>query len=76
MFMTTAGCPASNDVIDSREVLKRLTADGWTVIRIKGSHHQLRHQSKPGIVTVKHPAKEYPMGTLKSMERQSGVRLR
>jgi hypothetical protein len=32
-------------------------------------------QTRPGIVTVKHPAKDFPVGTLKSMERQSGVKL-
>jgi predicted RNA binding protein YcfA (HicA-like mRNA interferase family) len=63
-------------MLDSREVLKRLKADGWRVVRVKGSHHQLQHPSKSGTVTVKHPAREYPKGTLKSIERQSGVSLR
>lgn len=61
-------------MIDSKEVLRRLTQDGWSVIRVKGYH--LRHPSKPGIVTVKHPARDFPVGTLKSIERQSGLRLR
>lgn len=63
-------------MVDSKEVLRRLKADGWTVARVKGSHHHLTHPKKPGIVTVKHPARHFPMGTLKSMERQSGVSLR
>ena len=63
-------------MINSKEVLRRLKADGWEVVRVKGSHHQLSHPTKPGIVTVKHPAKDYPIGTLKSIERQSGVSLR
>jgi predicted RNA binding protein YcfA (HicA-like mRNA interferase family) len=62
--------------MNSREVLRRLKADGWTVTRVKGSHHQLIHPTKPGVVTVKHPAKDFPIGTLKSMEKQSGVMLR
>ena len=50
---------------------------GWVeVARIKGSHHQLTHPSKKGIVTVKHPAKDYPIKTLRSIEKQSGVSLR
>ena len=28
-----------------------------------------------GIVTVPHPKKDFPIGTLKSIERQSGVKL-
>jgi predicted RNA binding protein YcfA (HicA-like mRNA interferase family) len=53
-----------------------LKADGWTVARVKGSHHHLTHPMKKGIVTVKHPAKDYPIQTLRSMEKQSGVSLR
>ncbi|MEK7401930.1 MAG: type II toxin-antitoxin system HicA family toxin [Gemmatimonadota bacterium] len=45
-------------------------------MRQKGSHVQLRHPIKAGTVTVKHPARDYPIGTLKSIERQSGLRLR
>lgn len=63
-------------MIDSKEVLRRLKADGWTVARVKGSHHQLTHPRKKGIVTVKHPAKDYPIKTLRSIEKQSGVGLR
>lgn len=60
----------------SREVLRRLQADGWQRVRQKGSHLQLRHPTKKGTVTVKHPTKDYPIATLKSIERQSGVKLR
>ena len=63
-------------MVDSKEVLRRLKADGWTVARVKGSHHHLAHPTKPGVVTVKHPAKDFPIGTLKSMEAQSGLSLR
>jgi len=31
-------------------------------------------QEKKGRVTVPHPKKDIPMGTLKSIERQSGIR--
>lgn len=61
--------------VDSREVLRRLEADGWQKVGQKGSHVQLKHPSKPGRVTLPHPKKDLPTGTLKSIERQSGVRL-
>lgn len=57
----------------SREVIARLKADGWYLVRITGSHHHFKHPTKPGIVTVKHPCKSIPTGTLKSIERQSGL---
>ena len=62
--------------MNSREVIKRLQADGWFLDRVKGSHHQFMHPTKRGRVTVKHPAKDYPIGTLKSIEKQSGLTLR
>lgn len=61
--------------MDSREVIRLLAADGWRLARVKGSHHHFKHPTKSGVVTVKHPAKDYPIGTLKNIERQSGVKL-
>jgi predicted RNA binding protein YcfA (HicA-like mRNA interferase family) len=52
-----------------------LEADGWLLVHVTGSHHHFKHPTKPGKVTVKHPAKDFPIGTLKSMERQSGLKL-
>jgi predicted RNA binding protein YcfA (HicA-like mRNA interferase family) len=48
---------------------------GWIVVRIKGSHQHLKHSNKPGFVTVPHPKKDLPLGTLRSIEKQSGVKL-
>lgn len=62
--------------MDSKEVIKRLKADGWVLMRTAGSHCQFRHPTKPGVVTVKDPCKDIPLGTLKSIEKQSGLRLR
>jgi predicted RNA binding protein YcfA (HicA-like mRNA interferase family) len=60
----------------SREILKRLEAAGWQVVRQVGSHVQLKHPSRSGRVTVAHPRKDVPIGTLRSIEQQSGLRLR
>lgn len=59
--------------ISSREVIKRLEADGWYLVNVVGSHHQFKHPVKKGRVTVKHPDKDIPPKTLKSIERQSGL---
>lgn len=60
----------------SREVIKMLEADGWYLARTNGSHHHFKHPEKKGIVTVKHPDNSIPPGTLKSIERQSGLTFR
>jgi len=59
----------------SRDVIAALAADGWFLDRVKGSHHQFRHATKPGIVTVPHPKKDLKRGLVKSIERQAGIRI-
>ena len=57
----------------SRDVIAKLEADGWFEVRQSGSHKQFRHPNKPGTVTVPHPKKDMPIGTLKSIEKQAGL---
>ena len=65
-----------NRSMDSRELLKRLKADGWFQVAQEGDHVQFKHPTKPGRVTVPHPVKDIPEGTLGSIRRQSGLPLR
>ncbi|MFD9902430.1 type II toxin-antitoxin system HicA family toxin [Mesorhizobium sp. NPDC059025] len=60
----------------SAEIIKALQADGWYEVARKGSHAQFKHDTKPGRVTVPHPKRDIPLGTLRSIERQSGLKLR
>ena len=60
----------------SRSIIKRLEADGWFKVAQVGDHVQFKHATKPGRVTVTHPRKDFPIGTLKSIEKQSGLKLR
>jgi predicted RNA binding protein YcfA (HicA-like mRNA interferase family) len=60
----------------SREVLKVLRAAGFVVVDQKGSHVQLKKRRHPGRVTVPHPKPELPIGTIRSIDRQSGIKLR
>jgi predicted RNA binding protein YcfA (HicA-like mRNA interferase family) len=63
--------------MNARDILRLLKADGWTELRRKGSHLQLKHQTKPGLVTLPmHGQKDIKPGTLASIERQAGLRLR
>lgn len=58
----------------SKEILKMLLDDGWYEVNVVGSHHQFKHHSKSGRVTLKHPDKDIPIVTLKSIEKQSGLK--
>jgi len=62
--------------MDSRTVIKLIEADGWFEVAQKGSHKQFKHPTKIGKATVPHPKKDLPLPTLRSIERQTGVRLR
>ena len=59
-----------------REVIKLIEADGWYLDRQRSSHRQFKHPTKPGKATVPHPKKDIPLNTLKSIERQTGLKLR
>lgn len=58
--------------MNSRQLIHDLEADGWVLARVKGSHHQFKHPTKPGLVTVKHPDGDIPTGTLNSIRKQAG----
>ncbi len=62
--------------MDSREIIRRLERDGWFEVAHVGSHKQFRHAAKPGRVTVPTPRKDVPLGTLRSIEKQAGIKLR
>lgn len=58
--------------LSSRDVIEMLKADGWYPVNTEGSHHQFKHGTKPGRVTVKHPEKDIHIKTLRSIYRQAG----
>jgi predicted RNA binding protein YcfA (HicA-like mRNA interferase family) len=62
--------------MSSREVIRRLLDDGWFEVAQVGSHVQFKHAAKTGRVTVPHPKRDIPVGTLKSIEKQAGIKLR
>lgn len=59
-------------MLDSWDVMTRLKAEGWVEVAQKGSHKQFKHPSKPGRVTLPHPRRDVPLGTLRSIWRQAG----
>jgi len=61
--------------VDSRAVIAKLKAAGWFEAAHEGSHKQFKHSVLPGRVTVPYPRRDIPLGTLKSIEKQSGVKL-
>ena len=57
----------------SREVIDILKNDGWYEVGCDGDHHQFKHPTKKGKVTITHPRKDFPIGTIKSISKQPGI---
>ena len=58
-----------------REIIKRLKAAGWEIVRVRGSHHLLKKGSSVVPVPV-HGPKDIGIGLLTKIEKQTGVKLR
>jgi predicted RNA binding protein YcfA (HicA-like mRNA interferase family) len=63
-------------LVSSREIVQRLKQDDWHEVAHVGSRKQFKHPVKPGRVTMPHPVRDVPIGTLRSIEKQAGIRLR
>lgn len=59
----------------SIEIIRKIERDGWYHKKTTGSHWHFKHPHKKGKITVPHPKKEMTKKTLKSIEKQSGVKL-
>jgi len=55
------------------DLIRLLKADGWTLDRVRGSHHVFRRPNKPGIVVVPHPKKDLGAGLVAAIRKQAGV---
>ncbi|EKY3245037.1 type II toxin-antitoxin system HicA family toxin [Cronobacter dublinensis] len=58
----------------SSELIRLLEEHGWTLVRIKGSHHTFKHPDSPNLVTVPHPSKEIKTGTLRQVLKKAGIK--
>jgi predicted RNA binding protein YcfA (HicA-like mRNA interferase family) len=57
----------------SADLIRLLEAGGWTLDRVRGSHHVFRHPTKPGIVVVPHPKKDLGTGLVAAIRKQAGL---
>lgn len=61
--------------MDAKQVLKLLKESGFVEVSQKGSHLKLSNGERITVVPI-HGTKDIPIGTIKSIEKQSGVNLR
>jgi predicted RNA binding protein YcfA (HicA-like mRNA interferase family) len=58
-----------------RQIINVIEADGWYLVRTRGSHHQYRHPAKTGLVTIAgKPSDTLAPGTVNSILKQAGLK--
>lgn len=55
--------------MNSKDLVKQLLEDGWYEVSVRGSHHYFKHPTKSGKVTVPHPKKDLPIGTVRNIKK-------
>ena len=61
-------------IMKSSSLIKLIEKEGWVLVRTKGSHHHFKHQQHKGIVTVPHPKKDIPIGTVNAILKQARLK--
>jgi predicted RNA binding protein YcfA (HicA-like mRNA interferase family) len=59
---------------NSMDVIRRLKADGFELVRVRGSHHIFKHPASGRRVTLIHPKKDFAIKTIRSVYDQAGWR--
>lgn len=57
----------------SADLIRELEKAGWTLDRVRGSHHVFKHPENPNIITVPHPKKDLGKGLVSSLRKLAGL---
>jgi len=58
-----------------RDIIRMIEADGWFLVKTKGSHRQYKHPIKPGRVTIAGNLNhDLAIGTLNSILKQAQLK--
>lgn len=57
-----------------REIEKQILDDGWFLVDVKGSHHQYKHLTKLGKVTIPNHRGDIPQRVVNSILKQAGLK--
>lgn len=62
--------------MNGKQIIARLKKEGWTLIKIEGSHHIMKNDGLNKKVPVPvHGSKDVQIGLIKAIEKQTGVKL-
>ncbi len=57
-----------------KNIIKILEKEGWIEKRTRGSHHIFTKEGEKNIVVVSTSKKIIPVGTVKNIEKQAGIK--
>ncbi len=57
----------------STEVIRLMKEHGWYEVACVGDHHQFKHPTKAGRITIPHPKRDLPTGTVRSILKSAGI---
>lgn len=59
--------------VPGEKIVKALEKQGFTLLRIKGSHHIMRHPDGRGAAVPVHRGRDVPKGTVRNILRDVGL---
>jgi predicted RNA binding protein YcfA (HicA-like mRNA interferase family) len=57
---------------NSRDIIRRLEREGWTLVRITGSHHVFKNPASGETLVVPHPKKDLGKGLVRAIYKSAG----
>lgn len=62
--------------MNGKQIIAKLKKEGWTLIKIEGSHHMMKNLENNKKVPVPvHGSKDIKISLVKAIEKQTGVKL-
>jgi predicted RNA binding protein YcfA (HicA-like mRNA interferase family) len=62
--------------MNGKQVIVKLKKEGWTLIKVEGSHHIMKNPDLNIKVPIPvHGSKDIQIGLIKALEKQTGVKL-
>ena len=57
---------------NSRDIIRRLQKEGWSLERVTGSHHVFKNPFSGETVVVPHPKKDFGKGLVHAIYKSAG----
>lgn len=73
MVLTAAVLVGIVPTVQSADLIREPKKVGWYEDRVVGSHHILKHPTRPGHLTIPHPKKDLGKGLVHKIRKQAGL---